>query len=211
MDELKKLRLWLKRVKRRRALIGFIDPIDLRFNNFRPKTRPNYKAVIFCLMDVSGSMQEREKDLAKRFFMLFHLLIERIYAETEIVFIRHTQKAEEVDEETFFYAQQTCRTIVSSALEKMRDIIADHYSTDEWNIYGAQASDGENFSRDSTKCADFLTTFLLPVCQYYAYFKIIPEREKELLTNAEEGGELWQSYWCVQQCWPQFVIERVAN
>ena len=209
--ELKKLRLWLERMKRRRSVVGFIDPIDLRFNTFRPETRPNYKAVIFCLMDVSGSMQEPEKDLAKRFFMLVHLFIERIYAETEIVFIRHTQKAEEVDEETFFYAQQTGGTIVSSALEKMRDIIADRYSTDEWNIYGAQASDGENFSRDSTKCADLLTTFLLPVCQHYAYVEIIPEREKELLTNAEEGGELWQSYWCVQQCWPQFVIERVVK
>ena len=127
------------------------------------------------------------------------------------MFIRHTQKAEEVDEETFFYAQQTGGTIVSSALEKMRDIIADRYSTDELNIYEAQASDGENFSRDSTKCADFLTTFLLPVCQHYAYVEIIPEREKELLTNAEEGGELWQFYWCVQQCWPQFVIERVVK
>ena len=74
-------------------------------------------------MDVSNSMNEREKNLAKRFCMLVRLFIERIYAETEIGFIRYTKKAEEVDEETFFYAQQTGGTIVSSALEKVRDII----------------------------------------------------------------------------------------
>ena len=130
-------------MKHRRSVVGFIDLIDLRFNTFRPETRPNYKAVIFCLMDVSSSMQKRKKDLAKRLFMLVHLFIERIYAETEIVFIQHTQKAEEVDEETFFYAQQTGGTIVSSALEKMRDISADRYLTDEWNIYGDRLLTGK--------------------------------------------------------------------
>lgn len=210
-DELKDLRQCLEKIKRRRSVIGFIDPVDLRFNTFRPETRPNYKAVIFCLMDVSGSMQEREKDLAKRFFMLVHLFIESVYAETEIVFIRHTQTAEDVDEETFFYDQQTGGTIVSSALEKMRDIIADRYSPDEWNIYGAQASDGENYSQDSAKCADLLSKVLLPVCQYYAYVEIIPEREKKLLATADAGGELWQAYRRVRQSWPRFDIERVAN
>ena len=130
-------------MKRRRSVVGFIDPISLRFNTFRPEIRSNCKVAIFCLMDVSGSMQEREKDPAKRFFMLVHLLFERIYVETEIVFIRHTQKAEEVDEEIFFYAQQTGGTIVSSALEKVRDIIADRYSTDEWNIYGDRLLTGK--------------------------------------------------------------------
>lgn len=211
LDQHKKLSQCLEKMERRRSVIGFIDPVDLRFNTFRPETRPNYKAVIFCLMDVSGSMQEREKDLAKRFFMLVHLFIESVYAETEIVFIRHTQIAEDVNEETFFYDQQTGGTIVSSALEKMRDIIADRYSPDEWNIYGAQASDGENYSQDSAKCADLLSKALLPVCQYYAYVEIIPEREKKLLTTADAGGELWQAYRRVQQIWPRFDIERVAN
>lgn len=93
----------------------------------------------------------------------------------------------------------------------MRDIIADRYSPDEWNIYGAQASDGENYSQDSAKCADLLSKALLPVCQYYAYVEIIPEREKKLLTTADAGGELWQAYRRVQQIWPRFDIERVAN
>ena len=85
------------------------------------------KAVMFCLMDVSGSMGEREKDLAKRFFVLLHLFLKRRYDRIDIVFIRHTHEAREVDEETFFYSTQSGGTVVSTALEEMQRIIAERY------------------------------------------------------------------------------------
>lgn len=196
---------------RRRKLVGYIDPIDLRFDTNVPEKIRNSKAVVFCLMDVSGSMQEREKDLAKRFFMLLHLFLERAYEHTEVVFIRHTHHAQEVDEDTFFYARETGGTIVSTALTKMKEIIDDRYPTDEWNIYGAQASDGENFGNDSEKCARLLTGELLPACQYYAYVEIVGEEDEKLLNNAEEGADLWQNFREVHTRFPQFEIRRVAE
>ena len=140
------LREELERLVRRRKLIAFVDPVDIRFNRFEPQPVPNANAVMFCLMDVSGSMGEREKDLAKRFFVLLHLFLKRRYDRTEIVFIRHTHEAQEVDEETFFYSTQSGGTVVSTALEEMRRIIDERYPSREWNIYAAQASDGDNFA-----------------------------------------------------------------
>ena len=90
---------------------------------------------MFCLMDVSGSMTEAMKDLAKRFFMLLHVFLMRRYRQVDIVFIRHTSTAEEVDEETFFYSRETGGTVVSTALEKMLEIARARYPTDRWNIY----------------------------------------------------------------------------
>ncbi|MDC0738808.1 YeaH/YhbH family protein [Cognatishimia sp. SS12] len=198
-------------LERRRKLVGYIDPIDLRFDTHVPEKIRNSKAVVFCLMDVSGSMQEREKDLAKRFFMLLHLFLERAYEHTEVVFIRHTHHAQEVDEETFFYARETGGTIVSTALKKMQEIIEERYPVDEWNIYGAQASDGENFGNDSEKCRQILSEVLLPSCQYYAYVEIVEESDEKLLADAEEGADLWQNLRQVEAKFPQFEIRRVAE
>ena len=68
---------------------------------------------MFCLMDVSASMGEREKDLAKRFFILLHLFLKRKYERVDVVFIRHTHEAKEVDEHEFFYGRETGGTVVS--------------------------------------------------------------------------------------------------
>ncbi len=118
-------------------------------------------------------MGEREKDLAKRFFMLLHLFLVRRYEKIEVVFIRHTHHAEEVDEQTFFYSPETGGTVVSTALVEMNKIIQERYPTSEWNIYAAQASDGENFSGDSERCIDLLQNEIMPAVQYYAYIEIL--------------------------------------
>ena len=128
-----------------------------------PGPLPNTKAVMFCLMDVSGSMGEREKDLAKRFFVLLHLFLKRRYDRTDIVFIRHTHEAHEVDEETFFYSTQSGGTMVSTALEEMHRIIEQRYPANEWNIYAAQASDGDNFASDSERCMSSWTQAYAPL------------------------------------------------
>ncbi len=174
----------IERARRRLNNIPFLDDFDLRYNNMIEQPTPTTSAVMFCLMDVSGSMTQDIKDLAKRFFVLLHMFLKRHYEKTEVVFIRHHTKADEVDEEEFFYSRETGGTVVSSALELMKKIVADRYPTDSWNIYAAQASDGENWADDSPKCRDLLVKSLLPLVQYYAYVEISSGKEQEL----------WQTY-----------------
>lgn len=209
--ELTTLRSKYVEMKRRRKVIAYIDPLDVRYNNFEQQPEPNANAVMFCLMDVSASMGEREKDLAKRFFMLLHLFLNRRYEKTDIVFIRHTHDASEVDEETFFYSPQTGGTVVSTALVMMKQVIEERYPPSEWNIYAAQASDGENFGGDSSKCATLLNEDLMRVCQYFAYVEIVGEDEAQLINSEASGMELWQSYRQVGEVWPNFAQKRVSK
>lgn len=211
VELLEQLQARLDGLQRKRKVVGYIDPIDLRFDTHVPEKIRKSRAVVFCLMDVSGSMQEREKDLGKRFFLLLHLFLSRCYEQTELVFIRHTHVAEEVDEETFFYARETGGTIVSTALDKMREVIAERFPAEEWNIYGAQVSDGENFGNDSARCKKLLLENLLPVCQYYAYMEIVEESAETLLNDTEAGDDLWQNYRLVKAQAPHFEMQRVAH
>ncbi|SFP49478.1 YeaH/YhbH family protein [Tranquillimonas alkanivorans] len=209
--ELKETREELDELLRRQKVVPYIDPLDVRYNYFVPRPEPNAKAVMFCLMDVSASMGEREKDLAKRFFVLLHLFLTRRYDRVELVFIRHTHRASEVDEETFFYARETGGTVVSSALEQMKKIVEARYSPREWNIYAAQASDGDNSPGDSSRCMQLLNDHLMPVCQYFAYVEIIAEEETRFLKHDGNGTELWLAYREVAQAWPNFKTKRIAN
>jgi len=210
-DRLLFLREEHQKVVRRRRSIAYIDPMDVRYNYFVQEPEPNANAVMFCLMDVSASMGEREKDLAKRFFMLLHLFLKRRYDRTDIVFIRHTHDASEVDEETFFYSRQTGGTVVSTALVKMKEIIAERYSPADWNIYAAQASDGENWSGDSDTCATLLSEDLMRMCQYFAYVEIIGEDEALIMNSEASGMELWEAYRGVSEQWPNFAQKRVSK
>jgi uncharacterized sporulation protein YeaH/YhbH (DUF444 family) len=205
------LRQELEKLVRRRKVVGYIDPVDIRFNRFEPQPLPNTKAVMFCLMDVSSSMGEREKDLAKRFFVLLHLFLKRRYERIDVVFIRHTHEAREVDEETFFYSTQSGGTVVSSALEEMRRVIDERYSGGAWNIYAAQASDGDNEASDSEYCVDLLKDEIVPLCQYYAYVEIIDERESYFFRSTEYGTALWRAYRLASQNWSNFHMTRIAK
>ncbi|MFZ4531216.1 MAG: YeaH/YhbH family protein, partial [Alsobacter sp.] len=150
-EAIEALRAEIAVLERRRKLITFVDPIDLRYRQFEPHPRPIAQAVMVCLMDVSGSMTEHMKDLAKRFFALLYIFLKRRYANVEVVFIRHTHTAEEVDEDTFFHSTETGGTVVSTALEEMHRVISHRYRPDDWNIYAAQASDGDNAPNDNDK------------------------------------------------------------
>jgi uncharacterized sporulation protein YeaH/YhbH (DUF444 family) len=169
--------------------IPYIDPIDVRYRRFENEPKPVAQAVMFCLMDVSGSMSEHMKDLAKRFYMLLYIFLTRRYRRVEIVFIRHTDRAEEVDEETFFRSQATGGTLVSSALEEMRRIITTRYHPDVWNIYAAQASDGDNAYSDGAATERLLRDAILPVSQYFAYLEVA-EADGGLSANSS----LWTLY-----------------
>lgn len=209
--ELAELRAELDGILRRQKLVPYIDPLDVRFNYFEQHPDPNASAVMFCLMDVSASMGEREKDLAKRFFVLLHLFLSRRYDRVDLVFIRHTHLASEVDEETFFHSRETGGTVVSTALEEMRRVIDERYAPNEWNIYAAQASDGDNYSGDSRNCAKMLNEELMKLCQYFAYVEIIAEEEARFLTSDGSGTELWIAYRNVAERWRNFAMKRIAR
>jgi hypothetical protein len=152
--------------------IPFIDPIDIRYRRFETMPKPVAQAVMFCLMDVSGSMSEHMKDLAKRFYMLLYVFLTRRYRHVEIVFIRHTDRAEEVDEDTFFHGPASGGTMVSSALQAMHEIVRSRFRPADWNIYAAQASDGDNSGSDSAAVSQLLTEMILPVSQFFAYLEV---------------------------------------
>jgi len=162
----------IERMKSKAKRIPFIDPIDIRYRRFENVPKPVAQAVMFCLMDVSGSMSEHMKDLAKRFYMLLYVFLTRRYRKVEIVFIRHTDRAEEVDEQTFFHGPATGGTLVSSALEAMHEIVQARFRPADWNIYAAQASDGDNSYTDSDRTGALLKHAILPVSQFFAYLEV---------------------------------------
>ena len=180
----REIKIELDRLSRRLNHIPFLDDFDLKYNNLIQQPLPTSSAVMFCIMDVSGSMTQDIKDMAKRFFILLHLFLKRNYQKIDIVFIRHHTVASEVDEEEFFYSRETGGTVVSSALKLMDQVVRERYPTSDWNIYVAQASDGENWADDSPQCRDLLGSSILPKAQYYAYVEI----------NSGEDQALWNAY-----------------
>ncbi|CAA7613592.1 YeaH/YhbH family protein [Magnetospirillum sp. UT-4] len=189
-ERLSEARLLLDGLLARSRRVPYIDPLDVRYNRFEQVPKPVTQAVMFCLMDVSGSMTEHMKDLAKRFFMLLYLFLTRRYSHVDIVFIRHTHEAKEVDEETFFYSTETGGTVVSTALAEMRKVMAERYSPGDWNIYAAQASDGDNTSSDNATAAALLEDAILPMCQYFAYIEVGAEYKDWLGRETD----LWRTY-----------------
>ena len=191
--EIQALRDRLKRVP-------FLDPFDLRYRNRIREPVPTSKAAMFCLMDVSGSMDEARKDLAKRFFILLYLFLSRHYQQTDVIFIRHHTQAAEVTEDEFFHATESGGTVVSSALTLMHEVIRARYNSSEWNIYGAQASDGDNWQQDSSKCRELLDSKLLPLCRYFAYVQV-----------ADEDQNLWEEYTRVRDANPHFAMQKIVT
>ena len=160
--ELPALREKLERMREKSKRIAYVDPLDLRFRRFEPYPKPIAQAVMFCLMDVSASMTEAKKDLAKRFFTLLYIFLARKYQQVQVVFIRHTEEAEEVEEQEFFHGTASGGTVVLSALEMMKDTIEKRFPPSAWNIYAAQASDGDAFGADPEKSRGYLMQHLLP-------------------------------------------------
>jgi uncharacterized sporulation protein YeaH/YhbH (DUF444 family) len=210
-DALVKLRADLEHLLTRTKRIPYIDPVDVRYRRLESTPKPIARAVMFCLMDVSGSMNEHMKDLAKRFYSLLYLFLNRRYEHVEVVFIRHTHEAQEVDEQTFFYSRETGGTVVSTALVKMAEIAAKRFPVSEWNIYAAQASDGDNTSSDNSVVLAHLRDVILPMCQYYAYVEVGMDDEEENPAGAgEPSTNLWRAYRRVAPDQP-FAMRKVRH
>ena len=195
------LREEIDRLKTRIAALPFIDTFDLRYQSFTKLPEPTSKAVMLCIMDVSGSMDQVRKNLAKRFFILLYLFLQRNYDQIDVVFIRHHTIAQEVDEQEFFYSRETGGTVVSSALNLAYDVISERYESSTWNIYAAQASDGDNWDSDSTICRELLINKLMPLMRYYAYVEITPRQHQSL----------WFAYQDVRAAHPHFAMEEIGG
>ena len=202
----------LARANAKRKWVGFIDPVDVRYNSFTEQPVPTSQAVMFCLMDVSGSMGEREKDLAKRFYMLLHLFLKRRYEKVDIVFIRHTHDAQEVDEQEFFYSRQSGGTIVSTALDKMLEIQkrALHHGGLEHlcgaglrrlHAIGRRAA----LRRDAERRDHAALSSTTPISRSStsARWRYSPARIP--------APSLWRAYRTVAELWPNFATKRISK
>jgi uncharacterized sporulation protein YeaH/YhbH (DUF444 family) len=201
-----RLKQRIERLKHLRRTVAFLDPLDLQYNRFDRVPKPSTQAVMFCLMDVSASMTEQLKDLAKQFFMLLHVFLTRHYREVNVVFIRHTTEAAEVDEETFFKATETGGTVISSAFEKMLEVVKERYPVADWNIYAAQASDGHNFDDDMARCIELLEGDILPICQYFAYIEVAPPSQR-----SSSDSVVWTGYQDLEDSYENFAMRRVSS
>jgi uncharacterized sporulation protein YeaH/YhbH (DUF444 family) len=181
--------------------VPFIDTFDLRYKNYEKRPEPSSQAVMFCLMDVSGSMDQATKDMAKRFYILLYLFLSRTYKNVEVVYIRHHTQAKEVDEHEFFYSQETGGTIVSSALKLMDEVVKERYDPAQWNIYAAQASDGDNWADDSPLCHEILAKKILPVVRYYSYIEITRRAHQTL----------WREYEHLQSMFDNFAMQHIRD
>jgi uncharacterized sporulation protein YeaH/YhbH (DUF444 family) len=209
-DERVRLQAEIDALQTRLKAIPYIDPIDVRYRRLEPKPKPIAQAVMFCLMDVSGSMTEHMKDLAKRFYTLLYIFLKRRYRNVDVVFIRHTHHAEEVDEETFFHSPETGGTVVSTALEEMAKVVLARYPVADWNIYAAQASDGDNLPSDNAKTASLLETSILPMCQYYAYLEV-GQDEDPLPGFGDRPSALWRLYSLIRDPATPMAMRKVRH
>jgi uncharacterized sporulation protein YeaH/YhbH (DUF444 family) len=188
-------------LKRRIASVPWIDPFDLRYSNRIKVPKPSSQCVMFCLMDVSGSMDQQKKDIAKRFFILLYLFLTKMYEKIELVFIRHHTQAAEVNEQDFFHSRESGGTVVSSALHLLDKILTERYSGRDWNVYVAQASDGDNWDKDSSTCRQLLTQTILSKVQYYAYVEI----------TEGEPQNLWYEYLSVAEAHGHFAMQKIQS
>ncbi|MPM70282.1 hypothetical protein SDC9_117237 [bioreactor metagenome] len=199
-EAIAELRQRIDALKARIGKVAFLDPLDLRFRNRTRVPAPSSQAVMFCVMDVSGSMDEQRKELAKRFFILLYLFLTRHYEKVDIVFIRHHTQASEVGEDEFFHSQESGGTVVSSALVLLDQIIRTRYAVEDWNIYVAQASDGDNYGDDGATCYNVLAEKILPLVRYFAYVQV-----------AQEEQNLWQEYSQLAKRFQHFAMRKVAE
>jgi uncharacterized sporulation protein YeaH/YhbH (DUF444 family) len=159
-------------LEKKRKKVPLFEEIDLRYVHKELVNKPVTKAVMYCLMDVSGSMDEERKALGKWFFVLLNLFLTQCYDHVEIIFVRHHTEAEIVDEETFFYKRESGGTIVSKGLQLILDDINKNHDPAKENIYVAQVSDGENWNSDNMDCIQLIKNQLLEKLQYMCYLEV---------------------------------------
>ena len=145
---------------------------DKRYRSFERKPVPESNAVIIYMMDVSGSMGDREKHLVRLTAFWIDTWLKANYQNVDRRYIVHDARAAEVDEHTFYHLRQSGGTLISSALQLCHHLIQNHYSPEEWNIYLFQFSDGDNWDSDNHDCMQIMHEHLLPVANLYCYGQV---------------------------------------
>lgn len=146
---------------------------DLRYRRLREVKRKDFNAVVICIMDVSGSMDQTKKYMARSFYFLLYQFLRLKYSNVEVVFIAHTTTAKEVSELEFFHKGESGGTYISSGYEKALEIIEQHYNPQNWNIYAFHCSDGDNWTEDNKKAVE-LAQKLCEKCNLFGYGEIVP-------------------------------------
>lgn len=173
---------------------------DLRYRQLTRKPQPATKAVVFLAMDVSSSMRDRDRQLAKTFFFWAIQGLRRQYQHIEPVFVAHTVKAWEFDEQEFFQVRGSGGTVASSAFDMVDQIMNDRYDPSQYNVYLFYASDGENF-RDDHDAAQSSLGRLASVANYLGYIETPASADRALQTETakifnavQEGGAAASSF-----------------
>ena len=180
---------------------------DLKYHHIKPKVKENSTAVIFFLMDVSGSMSQDRKFLARSFFFLLYQFLNHKYEQVDVVFISHSTLAKRVDENDFFKVGTHGGTIISSSLELELDIISKEYHPNSWNIYSFYCGDGENWSSDNEKC---ITLFkkIKEVSQLTGYCEI-NEHYKGLADEIKKDDPFYGTPWGTFSAWKNEEMENL--
>lgn len=146
---------------------------DLRYRRVKEDRRKEYNAVVICIMDVSGSMDQHKKYIARSFYFLLYQFIKMKYAFVDVVFVAHTTVGKEVNEKDFFHRGESGGTYISSGYEKALEIIEQRYNPASWNIYAFHCSDGDNWTEDNEKAVNYANK-LCDVCNLFGYGEIVP-------------------------------------
>ncbi len=146
---------------------------DMRYFHVVPTEKESSNAVVFCIMDTSGSMGTAKKYLARSFYFLLYQFVRQKYQNVEVVFIAHHTEAKEVSEEDFFHKVESGGTYISSGYRKALEIIEDRYHPSNWNIYAFHCSDGDNFYSDNDRAVEAANE-LCKVCNLFGYGEIKP-------------------------------------
>ncbi|MCX7745551.1 MAG: sporulation protein YhbH [Clostridia bacterium] len=146
---------------------------DLRYRRVREDHKKDFNAVVICIMDVSGSMDQTKKYMARSFYFLLYQFIRLKYANVEVAFVAHTTVAKEVNENEFFHRGESGGTYISSGYEKALEIIEQRYNPTSWNIYAFHCSDGDNWTEDNKRAVEYAIK-LCEVCNLFGYGEIVP-------------------------------------
>ncbi len=146
---------------------------DLRYRRLKETHRKDFNAVVICIMDVSGSMDQTKKYMARSFYFLLYQFLRLRYSNVEAVFVAHTTTAKEVGELEFFHRVESGGTYISSGYEKALEIIEQRYNPTNWNIYTFHCSDGDNWTEDNQRAVE-LAARLCEVCNLFGYGEIVP-------------------------------------
>lgn len=182
---------------------------DLRYFRIKEDIRRHSNAVVICIMDTSGSMDQTKKYLARSFYFLLYQFVRHKYENVEVVFIAHSTEAKEVSEQDFFHRGESGGTYISSGYAKALEIIEQRYNPTLWNIYAFHCSDGDNWSEDNPKALE-LAKELCRVGNLFGYGEITIDRgwsstigrefgrnikhENFVLVTMEQKEDIWPAF-----------------